>query len=1030
MTPLNPLRNPVEELADEFLARYRRGERPAISEYTSKYPDLAKDIGELFPALVLMEEAGPRDADRSTPVRGNAPARVGDYRILREIGRGGMGIVYEAEHEALGRHIALKVLPTHTLLDSRHLERFRREARAAARLHHTNIVPVFAVGEQDGLQFYVMQFIHGLGLDEVLSELRRQREAHQKTPVPAYATGSAPQIAESLTTGRFAIPDERMRAEETELKLTRGEISAPSSDARQPSPVPLSPGAVADCEGRRSSTSLPGQEACSTLSDTRSAYWHSVARIGVQVADALAYAHGQGVLHRDIKPSNLLLDTHGTVWVTDFGLAKASDSDDLTHTGDIVGTLRYLAPERLYGRSDVRGDIYSLGATLYELLTLRPVFDESDRSHLMQRLERVEPARPRAVDPSIPRDLETVVLKAITKDPADRYQLAAELAGDLRQFLEDKPIRARRTTWREHAWRWMRRNPGWAATLVMLGLVCSVGFAGISWKWREAQDARDDERQARQDADQRAREVQQMFERLRTSQSLLERGRYFIFSQRWDDAHAAFTKAVELRPENDATWAERAELHAQLGLWDMAAADMARVHELRSPHVSWLWYRHALLRLSQGDVEGYRQACRRMRERFAGTTNDFFAGELVRASVLGPDPDADMLQMIEIVEKMAAAQSGGSWFVRYIRGVAYYRAERYQEAEASLRAIHDIDNKPWAAGLLYPAHAMAQHRLGRQADARRTMEESRRVWGEWTNLRYQWQGGNPAVHRGATATWPFGWWDWLEFQQYHREASLLIDGELPAEDYRLHMLRARSLSALRRAALADVEYSKALRLAPDDPTTRLEVHRNRGHAHVDSRQWREAAAEFSRASELETKNSLLLFDAAVAFLAAEDIDSYRHTCGILMDGFERSDNRDAVLHALWACVLLPDALADMSRLSPPADRISPVWVAGPSGRGAALYRTGRYDEAISCFQGSANTFRPHALDWIFLAMAQHRLGRADEARRALASAQLWIDQADRQNEDSVEGTQPGWGAWTDRIYTTKLFREAEQLIGQ
>ena len=142
----------------------------------------------------------------------------------------------------------------------------------------------------------------------------------------------------------------------------------------------------------------------------------------MQVADALAYAQGQGVLHRDIKPSNLLLDDTGNVWVTDFGLAKAdSDSDDLTHTGDVVGTLRYMAPERFNGQGDVRSDVYSLGLTLYELLTLRPAFDETDRNKLVKQVMHGEPIRPRKINPGVPRDLETVVLKAIHR-PAHRYQ--------------------------------------------------------------------------------------------------------------------------------------------------------------------------------------------------------------------------------------------------------------------------------------------------------------------------------------------------------------------------------------------------------------------------------------------------------------------------------------------------------------------------------------------------------------------------------------------------------------------------------
>ena len=161
-------------------------------------------------------------------------------------------------------------------------------------------------------------------------------------------------------------------------------------------------------------------------------YWRGVARIGVQVAEALEYAHAQGVLHRDIKPSNLLLDLHGTVWVADFGLAKLADQADLTHTGDVVGTWRYMAPERFGGVSDARSDVYSLGLTLYELLALRPAFDGSTREELIQQVSHGVPPRPRKVNPEVPRDLETIVLKAIERDPAARYQTAGELAEDLR----------------------------------------------------------------------------------------------------------------------------------------------------------------------------------------------------------------------------------------------------------------------------------------------------------------------------------------------------------------------------------------------------------------------------------------------------------------------------------------------------------------------------------------------------------------------------------------------------------------------
>ena len=191
-------------------------------------------------------------------------------------------------------------------------------------------------------------------------------------------------------------------------------------------------------------------------------YWQSVARVGIQVAEALDYAHKQGVIHRDVKPSNLLLDARGTVWVADFGLAKADDQDNLTHTGDILGTLRYMPPEAFEGRSGARGDIYSLGLTLYELLAFRPGYEERDRNMLIKRVTSEEPPRLRSLNADVPRDLETIVHKAIDRDPDHRYPTAGELAADLQRYLDDEPIHARRTTPMERCARWCRRATGWS----------------------------------------------------------------------------------------------------------------------------------------------------------------------------------------------------------------------------------------------------------------------------------------------------------------------------------------------------------------------------------------------------------------------------------------------------------------------------------------------------------------------------------------------------------------------------------------
>ena len=269
------------------------------------------------------------------PADGPAIRQIGDYRVLREIGRGGMGVVYEAEQASLGRHVALKVLPGHARLDAKLRERFRREARAAAKLHHTNIVPVFGVGEHEGTPYYVMQFIQGQALDEVLGELRRLRrpgaEAEAVGPHPGPAAGgadgaaSAAEVAQALLTGRFtaaaATPSDPGRSgggAPRPRPATTLDGPAPEPAGEPPAPPP--PADVAPTPA-----SWPGKADTSTLSGSARDYWRGVARIGVQAAEALDYAHAQGTLHRDIKPSNLLLDLQGTVWITDFGLAKAAD---------------------------------------------------------------------------------------------------------------------------------------------------------------------------------------------------------------------------------------------------------------------------------------------------------------------------------------------------------------------------------------------------------------------------------------------------------------------------------------------------------------------------------------------------------------------------------------------------------------------------------------------------------------------------------------------------------------------------------
>jgi hypothetical protein len=336
------------------------------------------------------------------------------------------------------------------------------------------------VGEHLGVYYYAMQYIQGHGLDLILADLRRLKDgaAHGKLE----EQNASLAIARSLLTGWFAEVSRRDEAPSLAHTAANGEQSA--ADGRGPQPAPLSGSVLSN--------------------STESGYYRAVARVGVQVALALAHALGQGVLHRDIKPSNLLLDVNGHVWVTDFSLAKLEGSEGPTQTGDILGTLRYMAPERFEGWSDRRRDIYGLGMTLYEMLTLRPAFDAATRARLIDQVVHDPPQPPRRVDRSIPRDLETIVLKAIGKEPAERYSTAEALATELENYLADRPIAARRSTLPEQAWRWCRRNKA-AAALVGMTCVATVMLLrlGIALSLQsKLQAARTAAEQQRVEADQ------------------------------------------------------------------------------------------------------------------------------------------------------------------------------------------------------------------------------------------------------------------------------------------------------------------------------------------------------------------------------------------------------------------------------------------------------------------------------------------------------------------------------------------------
>jgi serine/threonine protein kinase len=394
-----------------------------------------------MPAIAAMADlgrsaaAGGMSGSVAAAGAGPGPGVLGDYQLVREIGRGGMGIVYEAEQLSLHRRVALKILPLAAAMDSRQMQRFQLEAQAAACLHHTNIVPVHAIGCERGVPFYVMQYIEGRSLAQVIDELRRLEglDAVEELGANLGDISKSTRRADSIT---------RRSADDARRPSERHAIG--SQTVR-----PVWSG-EAGCELRHpvASTSPPRRTARPTVSSTRSrGYIRTVTQFGVQVAEGLDHAHTRGILHRDIKPGNLLLDDQGQLWVTDFGLAQIPGNPGLTLTGDVLGTLRYMSPEQALAKRvviDGRTDLYSLAVTLYELLTLRPAIDGQERQEILRKIAEVEPAPPRKLNPAVPHDLETILLKAMAKEPSGRYATAKELADELRRFLEDKPIRAQR----------------------------------------------------------------------------------------------------------------------------------------------------------------------------------------------------------------------------------------------------------------------------------------------------------------------------------------------------------------------------------------------------------------------------------------------------------------------------------------------------------------------------------------------------------------------------------------------------------
>ncbi|MHC4946341.1 MAG: tetratricopeptide repeat protein, partial [Planctomycetota bacterium] len=447
MTEKSKPENPdtlLQQAFEEFCEAWIDGKEPDPEAFCQKYPSFEHVLRERIEEFIFVTR-GLKTGHAKGPIGPPMPEeksgevkykKLGDFSIIREIGRGGMGVVYDARQISLKRNVALKVLPAHLTLRKEAVERFKREASTAARLNHPGIVDIYAVGEEGGTHFFAMEFVEGTPLDRVIARFRKD--------------GSLP-------------------LDGSEVAHIVGEgLHRPERD-------PSSTETSAEHEVQ------PGTE--EKKDETRSKVWNktyieSACRLVTQVADALDYAHRAGVIHRDVKPSNILVRVNGTSVLTDFGLAREEGLPSVTVTGEFAGTPHYVSPEQAMPRRkkvDNRSDIYSLGVTLYELLTLKRPFDGKTSQEVLGKIISKEPPLLRAQNNLIPRDLEKICMAALEKDANRRYQSAGEFRDDIQRFLDFKPVKARPVGVVRRTWRLIRRNPAYASLGLVLFLLVVVG---------------------------------------------------------------------------------------------------------------------------------------------------------------------------------------------------------------------------------------------------------------------------------------------------------------------------------------------------------------------------------------------------------------------------------------------------------------------------------------------------------------------------------------------------------------------------
>ncbi|WP_406696780.1 tetratricopeptide repeat protein [Singulisphaera sp. Ch08] len=939
----------LSDLFEELAVRIQAGESLDPEELAREHPELAEALRSILPAVEILVGLGRRAADFASGPEHPAPdvnpgAEVlGDFRILREIGRGGMGVVFEAQQISLGRRVALKVLPFAAALDQRQLQRFRVEAQAAAHLHHEHIVPVFSVGCERGVHYYAMQLIEGRTLAHLIGELRRFE---------------GPASLEARRRGRSPSPTGRLASDTLlapECESGTGWLSSdgppPSSDFdARPSGTPHATGA----------SSSPLHSWTGTGTSTRGrTFIRNVAELGLQAAEALEHAHQLGVVHRDIKPANLLVDERRSLWITDFGLARLHGDNGLSLTGDLMGTFRYMSPEQVRARSmpiDHRTDIYSLGATLYELLTLRSAIPGDSQPEIIQRILQEEPIPPRQLNRAIPPDLETIVLKAMAKVPSERYVAAQELADDLRRYLEDRPIVARRPSLAHRAAKWSRRHRSIvaAAALILFLAVPALAISNLRIWWeKEAKEIalrqKDDAfrqrltalTEARLNASRATIEAQTasaisdlLHEMLASANPDKSKGQNYTVRELLDDFSRRIDHQLERQPEVEATVRRTIGVaYRRLGLTEQAEPHLKRALELRrcafdaNPEkvaeslIDIAWNLAARGQLAPAE-KSVREALLIYRDR----------GE----------PEVPMIQAL--------------WALQWLQ---VYQGKHAESEAAAREALAILRKNP---GSTSPEIANILHTLADSKNDRYRFSEAEPLAREALTLHRRLHGANhPEMGWGwnALARALFGLGRYAEAEASFREALKIFRAQYGDRHKSVSQVLQGIASSLRAQGKNEgletlicemlPNQTRSVEQNPKDPAPWL----HRGLAIADWEQWTRAAADCDRAFELRN---------ALAPASLQELGDFYDRWSLQAD---RNNSHEEAEKAVRRAVLIFGELVGADH--PPAE------VRMKLGRlrellGHLLSSSGRHHEAEETYQAALEVFEalaeqsPESLD--------------------------------------------------------------------